>query len=207
MATGDLRSQAPGSGRLVSCFFTLWEALLKGSSGEDKKLELTNEECPRGLTGFMGRQSTVARALASARGAMIDRMRSSQTRRKLRQEIMKRMVPAFRRSMRVRGDSKTMAGVIASAAALDASWKSPDGIEAVCQRLLDAPLISVGTGADQRRWPARAPNKQAARGAPGAARSYATADLHVAATANKTADGIASEIIKALSERPVGTVE
>lgn len=170
------------------------------------------------ITGFMGSgKSTVARALAfrlEAQMIDLDDEILKREGRSARQIIEENGEPAFREiEMRVLRDvlENNGAGVIALGGG---AWIQPGNRQLVIEAggvsvWLDAPFNlcwqRIVTSDDGRPL---APNKQAARGRYTERRaSYATADLHVAATANKTADGIASEIIRALSERPVGRVE
>ncbi len=164
------------------------------------------------ITGFMGSgKSTVARALAFR----LDLQMIDLDQEILRQEghSAKQIIEAdgelaFREiETRVLRDvfHDNTAGVIALGGG---AWTIPGNRELVSSAggisvWLDAPFNlcwqRIVTSDDGRPL---APNKQAARGRYIERRAdYAKADLHVAATANKTADGLALEIVKALAAR------
>jgi shikimate kinase len=164
------------------------------------------------VTGFMGSgKSTVARALADRlESQMIDLDAEilKQEGRSARQIIEEDGEPAFREiETRVLRDvlQNNTTGVVALGGG---AWTMPENRElitaaGVVSVWLDAPFNlcwqRIVSSDDGRPL---APNKHAARGRYTERRAaYATADVHVAATANKTADGLALEIVKALAER------
>jgi shikimate kinase len=161
------------------------------------------------ITGFMGSgKSTVARALAQRLGfRMIDLDAEilKDEGRSAKQIIEEAGEPAFREiETRVLRDvlQKNAAGVIALGGGAWTIEGNRDLIASAGGRSvwLDAPfvlcwqrIVACGEGRPL------APNEQAALGRYTDRRaSYASADLHVEATVNKTADDMALEIIKAL---------
>jgi shikimate kinase len=178
---------------------------------------MTNEKCRMTnalifITGFMGSgKSTVAQALAlrlDLEMIDLDREILKHEGRSARQIIEEDGEPAFREiETRVLRDvlQDNTDGVIALGGG---AWTLPGNRELVTEAggisvWLDAPFNlcwqRIVSSDDGRPL---APNKQAARGRYIERRTaYATADLHVAATANKTADGVALQIVKALAGR------
>lgn len=170
------------------------------------------------ITGFMGSgKSTVARALAFRLDSQmidLDEEILKQAERSARQIIEEDGEPAFREiETRVLRDvlGNNTAGVIALGGG---AWTVARNRELIASAggisvWLDAPFNlcwqRIVTSDDGRPL---APNKKAALGRYTERRAvYATADMHVEATANKTADGVALEIEKALAKRPVGRLE
>jgi shikimate kinase len=164
------------------------------------------------ITGFMGSgKSTVARALAfrlDSEMIDLDEEILKQEERSAQQIIEEDGEPAFRAiETRVFRDvlQTNAAGVIALGGG---AWITPRNRELVTEAggvsvWLDAPFNlcwqRIVTSDDGRPL---APNKKAAHARYTERRTvYVTADLHVSATANKTADGVALEIVKALAER------
>ncbi|MCM3869708.1 MAG: AAA family ATPase [Pyrinomonadaceae bacterium] len=164
------------------------------------------------ITGFMGSgKSTVAQALAlrlDLEMIDLDGQILKQEARSAKQIIEEDGEPAFREiETGVLRDvlHNNAAGVIALGGG---AWTIP-GNRALVRSAggisvwLDAPFNlcwqRIVTSDDGRPL---APNKQAARGRYIERRAaYATADLHVAATANKSGDVLALEIVKALADR------
>jgi shikimate kinase len=164
------------------------------------------------ITGFMGSgKSTVARALAFRLDSQmidLDEEILKQEERSAKQIIEEDGEPAFREieTRVLRAVLKeNAAGVIALGGG---AWTMTRNRELVSEAgglsiWLDAPFNlcwqRIATSDEGRPL---APNKHAARGRYTERRVvYATADLHISATANKTADGVALEIVKALEER------
>jgi len=164
------------------------------------------------IAGFMGAgKSTVARALAFRLDLQmidLDGEILKQEERSAKQIIEDQGEPAFREiETNVLRDilKNNAAGVIALGGG---AWTLPRNRELVSSAgglsiWLDAPFNlcwqRIVTSDDGRPL---APNKEEALARYTERRAaYATADLHVAATANKTADGVALEIAKALANR------
>ncbi len=165
------------------------------------------------ITGFMGSgKSTVARALAlrlDSEMIDLDAEILKQEGRSARQIIEEQGEPTFREiETRVLRDvlQNNATGVIALGGG---AWTMPGNRELVSSAggvsvWLDAPFNlcwqRIVSSDDGRPL---APNKHTERGRYTERRAaYATANLHVAATANKTADGVALEIVKALGKHP-----
>ncbi|MCA1601895.1 MAG: AAA family ATPase [Acidobacteria bacterium] len=172
------------------------------------------------ITGFMGSgKSTVARALALRLDSLmldLDSEIFKQEGRSPKQIIEEDGEPLFREmETRVLRDvlQNNAAGVIALGGG---AWTLPRNRELITSAggttvWLDAPFnlcwqrivdgIVDGTLDDKDGRPL-APNEQEALDLYTERRAaYATADLHVDATGNKTADEMALEIVKALAER------
>ena len=164
------------------------------------------------ITGFMGSgKSTVARALAfrlDTEMIDLDEEILKQEERSAKQIIEDDGEPAFREiETRVLRDvlQNNAAGVIALGGG---AWTLPGNRELVTAAggvsvWLDAPfnlcwqrIVSSDDGRPLARNRQEALARYTERRA-----AYATADLHVEATGNKTADGMALEIVKALAER------
>ena len=169
------------------------------------------------ITGFMGSgKSTVARALALRLDSQmidLDGEILKKEYRSAKQIIEDQGEPSFREieTQVLRAVlQKNVAGVIALGGG---AWTLPGNRELIASAggvsvWLDAPFnlcwqrIEASTleGKDERPL---ARNEQEAQSLYTQRRAvYASADLHVKATENKTADEVALEIVRALSERP-----
>jgi len=170
------------------------------------------------ITGFMGSgKSTVAQALAlrlDLEMIDLDGEILKREERSAKQIIEEQGEPAFREiETRVLRDVLDLnaSGVIALGGG---AWILPRNRELITSAggvsvWLDAPFNlcwqRIVTSDDGR--PLARTKQEALRRYTERLAAYATADVHVEATGNKTPDGVALEIVQALTNRPVGRLE